>query len=113
MQDKKPYRFRFESTEGSQHVVVETNVINLGDLLETFEDFLKASGFSVKGHLEFTDEDELDADRESNEESEDTLKSKFNIVELSEEHVEALKKSTGTDTLAEAIVALGRVLDEN
>lgn len=60
---KSSYTFKSECTEGGailSKVELYTEALTLSEILEEFENFLKASGFSPKGHLEFVDYGDLD-----------------------------------------------------
>lgn len=51
------YTFTSQSKTSKTIIKVETEEVSLTDLLERFEDFLRACGFSFEGYLDFVPED--------------------------------------------------------
>lgn len=58
------YKFVSTNESDGDYIEVRTTANYLPKILENFENFLRAAGFSYKGHLEIVD-DEVDTESEA------------------------------------------------
>jgi hypothetical protein len=54
----KKMRITFEGEANNQKIIIESEPINLQEMIATLEDALRGSGFYFKGHLEIVEDEE-------------------------------------------------------
>jgi hypothetical protein len=58
MKKMKKIRITFEDEANNQKIIIESEPINLQEMIATLEDALRRSGFYFKGHLEIVEDEE-------------------------------------------------------
>jgi hypothetical protein len=58
--DEHNFTFRFESSDGKKRVEMNFDELLLGDILNSFRDFLQACGYEIDGQLEVVPFDDFE-----------------------------------------------------
>ena len=56
--DKHSFTFRFDSNDGERHLEMNCNELYIGDILNSFKDFLQGCGYEIDGMIDIVSYDD-------------------------------------------------------